>query len=208
MEYIENSTDYQLHVTVESTNNSVSSPELVKDELKDQSKHIEPSRKSSRSMWPDTELVGVSIDDSNELSGKITDRKFKLSIDDYSTFDQCYEQLKKWLSGTKIDLPQKDSFKVTAFTFTSSEDGTVVTYDTTKTDEKDAILGYVYEYNGIKSNYSMIQGMVSFMFTDPDNGVSLNKFEDYVNSIVNHELVIIGNEEDIMKSEDQESNQT
>lgn len=202
MRYIQNSSDYQLHITVESTDSPVTDPELIRDELTDQSRYIKPAHKSSRSMWPEEELIGVSIDGPDGLSGKITNRKFKLSVDEYENFGEAYEKLKHWLADTRIELPQKNSFKVTGFTFLSSEDQVVATYDTTKTEEVDELFGHIYESGGIRSNYSMIQGMVTFTFIEPNDGVSFNKFEDYLESIINKELVIVGAEEDIIESED------
>lgn len=153
-------------------------------------------------MWPNQELIGVSISESEKFSGKITEEKFKLSIDNYKDFENVYRQLEKWLTGTKIDLPRKESFSVTGFTFVSTADDMVVVYDSSKSENRDQLFGCIYESDNVKSNYSMIQGMVTFSILNPKEGLSLDEFEDYVDSIISQKIIIVGRRDKMIDSED------
>jgi hypothetical protein len=202
MKYLEKNDNYRIRITVESGNLSVTDSEVIKKELIHKSDRIEPCYKSSRSMWPNQELIGVSISESDKFSGKIMEEKFKLSIDNYKDFENVYRQLEKWLTGTKIDLPRKESFRVTGFTFVSTADDMVVVYDSSKSENRDQLFGCIYESENVKSNYSMIQGMVTFSIINPKEGLSLDEFENYVNSIISQKIIIVGPRDDMIDSED------
>lgn len=202
MKYIRDSTDYQIHVTVEADNTNNVTAEQIKNQLEQQSSRFEPYHKSSRSMWPYEELIGVSIAEADGFSGKITEDGFRLSIDDYGEFNRVYEQLKEWVSDTEIDTPQKQLFKIASFSFVSTQDNQSVTHDSTKSTDKDDLFGSIYTYNGIKSNYSMIQGMLIFSILEPEDGVSMKKFDDYLDSIIQNDLVLIGATDEIIDPED------
>lgn len=196
MKYIEKDTDYRLRITVESKEISID-PSVIKDELVGISDRIEPCYKSSRSMWPEQELIGVSINESQMFSGKITRDKIKLSINNYVDFDNVYEDLKNWLVDTKIDLPNKQTFRVTGFTFCSTEEDKIVVSDSTKSIKKDELFGNIHEYNNMRSNYSMIQGMVTFSIIDPENGMLISDFENYIDAIIDQNIIVVGDIDNI-----------
>lgn len=204
MRYVKDESEYELHITTVSENTSVSDAEVIRDELEDTSERIDPCHKSSRSMWPEKELMGVSIDKSEYFSGKITADKFEISIDSYKDFDRAYKQLKMWLSDSKVEVPQKQSFRVTGFTFLPTDEDEVVTYDTTKSHTEDQILGHIYEFDGVKANYSSVQGMTVFTVVEPENGLPVSKLDYHVGDILDENLLVIGSRDEMVDPEEQD----
>lgn len=204
MRYVKDEEEYHLHITTESKDTSVSDPGVIRDELEDASERINPCHKSNRSMWPEEELIGVSIDESEYFSGKITGDKFKISVDSHTDFDRAYNQLKIWLSSSKVGVPKKQSFRVTGFTFLPSYEEEVVMYDTAKAHTKDQILGHVYELDGLKANYSSVQGMTVFTVVEPENGLPVSKLDYHVENMLDQNLLVIGRRNEMVDPEERD----
>lgn len=186
--------DASINVTLKTRDFNGIKTDIVVESLENVSSDIERKYNTSRSMWPDKELVGVEFE-TEEFSGYIKTSEIKLSVD-RSDVDEAYKRLREWFESSDLSLPSKQKFLVQSFTFHT--DDLVLSVDETKCTNKQNLVGFEYVKNGITSNYSVLQGMVSYLITEPDEGISISKFDDYVGEIIGDEIIIIGDEDEMV----------
>lgn len=189
MRYItsKNDEDINIQFMLEAKLHTYYNGEKIADVFTNQFDFMNPIRKSSRAMYPDSETVGASFAH-KDSSGKIYSDRIEINTED---FNKIYMDLSNWFENVRIELPDKNEFIVKSIFLNSNKDTHKLTLDSAKISEN-SMLKMHNENNsntGIRERLYQFQDFVNIDLIDLDMNISEAK--DIVNEILKKEYVLI-----------------
>lgn len=134
-------------ITLEAEFDDTYKPDILVDEFTNKFDFMNPHRKSSRSLWPDKELVGVKFE-TKDISGNIYMNKIKIDIHTYD-FNKIYSKLSNWFEQTNVSIPDENKFYVGNIIINHIDDDAKVFVDSSKYKANET-LQYTFKHD--KSN--------------------------------------------------------
>lgn len=180
MEYLKSKDNENINLTIMliANFNTNYTPKQLSNELSN-GDYIVDNYKSSRSMYPDKELVGVKFD-KRGISGEIYSDKIKIKLSFYDT-NKMYSILSNWFSNTNIKIPPKDKFYIQSIIISSKTKE--IYLDDTKTKHGTR----VFEETDVTA---VIRELADFIFIEFDD-IEINKGKQLFESVFDEEYIII-----------------
>lgn len=157
---------------------------------------FEVLEKTSRSMWPEHETVGITYE-TDDFEIDIRRDRVRIRVDDVFEFDSIYDEIQTILYNTSIEVPPKRNFKTDMISLYSQSDEYWLTYDETKCEPSQEFgMDCYLETDYIQSTYSQMQGIVTFSLA---KHLTPTEIEKAVESIINKNIIILNTKDEIDK---------
>jgi len=189
MKYLESKYDDKIQsiISLEAKFNTRYTPEQISNEFTNKFEFMDSNYKSSRAMYPDKELTGVTFEYKN-ISGKIYANRIEIMMRDYN-FEKIYSMINSWFEQTNMQIPEQDEFYVKAIILEDIDDDRIYLDSSKVADGKP--LNHKFQHNKSDIN-SKIHEFIDFVFIEfsdskINNDLAIKCFDD----IIEHEYIII-----------------
>lgn len=186
---------FEIHLSCDARFKTRASPEVIAEELVSQSQCISRKMKTSRSMWPNEELIGVEFErDQPHLTGKLTASKVSLGFRGFDGFEGAYTTVAEWCADAPFELPPREDFLVQSGRLLVADEDAGAVLDETKFGERNFIGSVGYDGAGVQASYDDYRGCV---FIHLEDGVPRSQFRQHVEQLLREERVVIAPAEQI-----------
>lgn len=152
--------------------------------------------KTSRSMWPERETVGITFEE-DDFEIDIQQDSVRIRLDNIFNFDSVYDDIQTMLCNTSIDIPPKKHFKTDMISFYNQSDEYHLTYDETKCEPSQEFGTECYlKTDSVECTYSQTQGIVTFSLSERLNPKEVRKS---VESILDQDIIILSTDGEIRR---------